>query len=124
MGLRCSGPACRAFAKPGPSLPCPLSPSRLNVRFWPPLVAAATASHGTTEPVRGMEAGARDAWEAGARPMPPLAVILADKLHGLPREMRVGRGVIFTDLSSPEASRYVTRQPSFFNALTPSSADG
>lgn len=85
---------------------------RLNIRHWPP-ASCGDGGRGTTsseeeeeeegafDQARGSEAIGRGGKETTA----PRAVVLAGNLNQLPRSMRLGGAVVFTDLSSPKAWR-------------------
>lgn len=85
--------------------------NRLNIRHWPP-ASCGDGGQGTTsseeeeeedafDQPRGSDAIGRGRKETAA----PRAVVLAGNLSQLPRSMRLGGAVVFTDLSSPNAWR-------------------
>eukprot|EP00903_Cladosiphon_okamuranus_P006781 g6609.t1 len=89
---------------------------RLNVRHWPPANPSAAPSDGGNSdshlpggeraperPSKGQAGGGGRAAETQA----PRAVILAGSLSELPRSMRLGGAVVFTNLQCPEASRWL-----------------
>ncbi|CAM9228488.1 unnamed protein product [Pylaiella littoralis] len=107
---------------------------RLNVRHWPPVEpsvaptegdSSSSDSYGSDEggahgrPNNGPDtargsgggdesgSGSGSGSESGAVAAAPRAVILAGSLSELPRSMRLGSAVVFTDLSSPEAWRWL-----------------
>ncbi|CAN0009776.1 unnamed protein product [Ectocarpus sp. 8 AP-2014] len=87
---------------------------RLNIRHWPP-ASCGDGVRGTTsseeeeeedafDQARGSDAIGRGGKETAA----PRAVVLAGNLSQLPRSMRLGGAVVFTDLSSPDAWRWLS----------------
>lgn len=128
IGLRAVSPSCDVGNPP----PCSTAETtsnrsflfifretrRLNVRHWPPaepsvVPHAGTGSSGDSffpgeggggAPGRPSTTGAGG---GAAETRAPRAVILAGSLSELPRSMRLGGAVVFTNLSSPEAWRYV-----------------
>lgn len=109
-----------AVHRPSPPLKCTKiyfftrNTHRLNVRHWPPAKPSAVPHAGADSSCDSFfseEGGAPDRpsnSEAGggeAETQAPRAVILAGSLSELPRSMRLGGAVVFTNLSSPEAWR-------------------
>eukprot|EP00752_Nemacystus_decipiens_P004628 g4223.t1 len=90
---------------------------RLNVRHWPPanppVAPHAAKADSNCGSFFSEEGGAREqpsngqGGGSGPETQAPRAVILAGSLSELPRSMRLGGAVVFTNLSSPEAWRWL-----------------
>lgn len=77
---------------------------RLNVRHWPP--EKGVMSKPTAMDHVGKRGNRLVRHKEGKDITSPRVVILADSLNQLPRAMRLGGAVIFTNVSSPDARGY------------------